>query len=356
MPKKKRRGSQSYVEPKGSVQNGSPMVAIESNGKTGKDKMNEHPHSTSISSPSQLYFEPQERRWHIENFTEGNVVAKDAEMNQSVYIGHCVNTKVRIPTKVNKITIDSCEDTQVILVEVINSVELVHCKKVELRTEKRVPTLQIDLSEQVDIYICDRNYTNMKIISANAMNLKIHVPLQGEDPTKLCSLPKSELQKYFETHAIPASMFSEQRVTQIAKNGQLDLYLVSNTIDAMKKEGVVMIESPVVNREKKPEPNSTVTVNFEIQYNTAFGEIIFVVGSIEDIGNWNPMFGKKMDWNQGGAWKLSVPISKTKFPFEYKYFCFNTFTKNIRWEITENRSISEPSTDKLDLHDKWEVL
>lgn len=36
----------------------------------------------------------------------------------------------------------------------------------------------------------------MKIITANAMNLKIHVPKEGE-PSKLCEMPRADLEKHF---------------------------------------------------------------------------------------------------------------------------------------------------------------
>jgi hypothetical protein len=116
---------------------------------------------------------------------------------------------------------------------------------------------------------------------------------------------------------IAASMITVSQV--IAKDGQI----VYNAIDAMKKEGIVMIESPLVSREKCipfilsctfiqfiqlnhfistkhcATAEVSTTVNFEIHYNTVFGEILFVVGSIDELGNWDPMLGKKMEWTDG---------------------------------------------------------
>lgn len=39
---------------------------------------------------------------------------------------------------------------------------------------------------------------------------------------------------------------------------------------------------------------------FSIHYNTTFGEEIYIVGSIPDLGLWDTKQGKKLHWQSGG--------------------------------------------------------
>lgn len=38
------------------------------------------------------------------------------------------------------------------------------------------------------------------------------------------------------------------------------------------------------------------TFNFNIHYKCNYGEMIFIVGNTEFLGNWNPFNGLKLEW------------------------------------------------------------
>jgi len=292
---------------------------------------------------SDLHFDGTNKRWTVENFTRGDVSVTNAEKGHSVYIGHCKETTVKITAeKVNKIIIDGCSSTKVHLVGLISGMEIVRCEKVEVRAQKRIPTLQIDFCKVLDVYIF-REFTNVKIVTSNSLELKIHVPKEA----------KEQLHEpvEFDSYLIPASVFLEQRVTQIAQNNKFELQLLTSGTDQLKKDDeYLVIESPV-----NMQRGGLLQTEFNIHYNTKFGEMLFIIGSTPELGSWNVGQAKKMEWNEGGLWKLTLPLSPAKLPIDYKYIMLNTFTKQIRWENSSNRVLNKIPSDGI-VNDFWEIV
>jgi len=213
------------------------------------------------------------------------------------------------------------------MIGVITSVELVRSEAVQVHATLRIPTLQIDICKGVEIFVTrEADNANVKIVTANSTEVKLNIKSK-EDPKK------------FDVYPIPTSIFTEQRITQVAKDGsKLEFHLVSTAADSLKKEGVISIESPRDTREK----SGNVEVEFELEYKTTFGEVLFIIGSIKEMGSWNLGEAKRMEWNYGGIWKIKLVLPREKLPCEYKYLMLNTFTKSISWEQTSNRTIHIP--------------
>ena len=78
-------------------------------------------------------------------------------------------------------------------------------------------------------------------------------------------------------------------------------------------------------------------INFQIKYDTKMGEDLAVIGSINELGNWEMHRALKMGWNDGNIWKGVLYLGDNNFfDFEYKFIltCGNYIKK---WEDGYNR-------------------
>lgn len=83
-------------------------------------------------------------------------------------------------------------------------------------------------------------------------------------------------------------------------------------------------------------PDGKMRLNFEVTVEAGYGREVFVVGSHPDVGNWNPLLGRKLFWTDGNRWTGQVAITENT-ALEYKYIIrtnYNTdFPKpeNVVW-------------------------
>lgn len=140
-----------------------------------------------------------------------------------------------------------------------------------------------------------------------------------------------------------AKQASIQQLTELKKNP--DMY---------KK----LIET-VMETEKTQTPVLTYEFNFNIQYNTFFGERIVVTGEPEFLGNWDPLKGLELEWSTGCYWKVNILLGEGVVKdFEYKYVCIKK--NEILWEKGKNRSFKVSEGAKNNTHilfnkiDNWQ--
>ena len=78
-------------------------------------------------------------------------------------------------------------------------------------------------------------------------------------------------------------------------------------------------------------------INFQIKYDTKFGEDLAIIGSIKELGNWQIDKALKMGWNDCNIWKGTLYLDKNNIlEFEYKFVVTSgNFVK--RWEDGFNR-------------------
>ena len=61
-------------------------------------------------------------------------------------------------------------------------------------------------------------------------------------------------------------------------------------------------------------------VRFRIHYNTVWGQKLCVVGSIPQLGNWEPVLAKEMRYVADGEWTLELELPDSVDQIEYRYF------------------------------------
>ncbi|CAK65296.1 unnamed protein product (macronuclear) [Paramecium tetraurelia] len=76
-----------------------------------------------------------------------------------------------------------------------------------------------------------------------------------------------------------------------------------------------------------------------------------VLGSIQELGNWNPQDAQIMILN-GNTWYLTISVSKS---FEYKFAITKMFSNEITWERTHNRNYNIlTAPQSVELKAEWE--
>ena len=56
---------------------------------------------------------------------------------------------------------------------------------------------------------------------------------------------------------------------------------------------------------------------FEMKYQTQMGQELGVIGSFDQLGNWNQDKALKMKWNEGNIWMIEVPYNGMDFEFKF---------------------------------------
>lgn len=95
-------------------------------------------------------------------------------------------------------------------------------------------------------------------------------------------------------------------------------------------------------------------INFTCHKQTVTGEIVFIVGSIPEFGNWTE-FKAKMTWCNGHHWKYSLKIKKGS-QIEYKYALLTKEGTQLEaWEKGDNRKIDldEQTQSLVQIHDTF---
>jgi hypothetical protein len=90
-------------------------------------------------------------------------------------------------------------------------------------------------------------------------------------------------------------------------------------------------------------PRASLTINFTLKKKVSFGEGVYIVGNIPELGNWNPLLAAKLFWTEGDNWKQTLTFdipTLQETTIEYKYIIagFHTMDQNhLQWEERDNR-------------------
>jgi len=146
-------------------------------------------------------------RWYVENFNNADILLAETKLNQSVYIGHSKDSVITIPGKINNLTIDNCENTTIRFAGIVSSCEIVNCKQLTIMARGTVPTIQVDISDGVHLYLKESIY-DTRIINATTSNVSLSAVL-GNTVDQIVN------------YDIPSSIFADQFVSHIEKDRTL---------------------------------------------------------------------------------------------------------------------------------------
>jgi len=145
-------------------------------------------------------------RWMAENYNEGEHTIDKADIKSNVYISMCDDSTFTITGKVKSVTVDSCIKCNIIINEVVSTVEMVNCKSVTLWLQDKTPSVAIDKSQSPrivfskkafdvapDIYTSNVSAMNVEIPSTDEKGDNVEIPIPEQFLTKID--PKSRAVK-----------------------------------------------------------------------------------------------------------------------------------------------------------------
>jgi len=127
--------------------------------------------------------------WFIEHFkNDQNVVLKDVDQKQAVYIFNCNGCVINLPAKVKSIQLDKCSKTSLVFDNVVSTVSVVNCKSVTIVCTTNCPTLAIDKTMGCQVHLNDKSVVNPPIlVTSNISEVNLMVPGKKaeDDPIEL---------------------------------------------------------------------------------------------------------------------------------------------------------------------------
>ena len=80
-------------------------------------------------------------------------------------------------------------------------------------------------------------------------------------------------------------------------------------------------------------------VTFNINFHTVWGQKLCIVGSLPELGSWEPALAKEMNYKGDGNWQLELELELTspQQTIEYRYF-LSINDKQIFEEWEKNHS------------------
>ena len=134
--------------------------------------------------------------------------------------------------------------------------------------------------------------------------------------------------KYSESKELSRSFFSPK----INKN--FDDNYIGNKLNILDKNKMIKID----NKDQNANIIEINSIKFEIKYDSIFGEEVGVLGSNNQLGNWNINNIFYLKWNNGNIWNGKMNINKPYINFEFKFVI--SYNRNIKkWENGENNKI-----------------
>lgn len=99
-------------------------------------------------------------------------------------------------------------------------------------------------------------------------------------------------------------------------------------------------------------PDDTVAASVAVTATTYFGQNVYIVGSVPQLGNWDPARAVPLSSATYPTWQgdVTLPAGTT---VEYKYLKKNP-DGTVTWESRGNRSVTTPSSGSVALRDRWD--
>lgn len=96
-------------------------------------------------------------------------------------------------------------------------------------------------------------------------------------------------------------------------------------------------------------------VTFNINFHTVWGQKLCVVGSIPELGSWEPALAKEMNYIGEGNWQLQLEVPSGIQSIEYRYFLsINDQQIFEEWE-KNHRIVFDGQADRYTLYDYWQI-
>jgi adenylyl cyclase-associated protein len=130
-------------------------------------------------------------KWYIENYeNEQALTLEDVEINHSVFIFRCKNTTIQIKGKINAVSLNECGKTNIIVDNLVSSIEVIKSNNFAIQIMGKAPNLQVDQCDGGTVYV-SKESLDMEIFTSKSSAININVPGVGEDwDYQECAVPE----------------------------------------------------------------------------------------------------------------------------------------------------------------------
>lgn len=137
-------------------------------------------------------------KWFIENYEDqAEPLVIEARINESVFIGKCVNTLVQIKGKVNAVTINECEKSSLVLDASISGIEIIKCFRFGIQVEQSLPQITIDQCDSGSIYL-SKDSLQAQIFTSSSTGININTPTGPDGDFVEVPLPEQMVHSFVE--------------------------------------------------------------------------------------------------------------------------------------------------------------
>lgn len=96
-------------------------------------------------------------------------------------------------------------------------------------------------------------------------------------------------------------------------------------------------------------------VTFNINFHTVWGQKLCIVGSVPELGSWNPSFAREMQYTGDGNWRSELDLPPETTTVEYRYFIrANDKLMFEEWEKNHRLVLNDHSA-RYTCYDYWQV-
>ncbi|KAK6002374.1 hypothetical protein QM012_002012 [Aureobasidium pullulans] len=130
-------------------------------------------------------------KWIIENFEDADApIEVEVSVTQSILITRCKNATIRLIGKANAISIDNSPRTNLVIDDLISSVDVIKCPNFALQVLGTLPTVMLDQVDGASIYL-SKESLNTEIYTSKCASINVNLPPQTEqDDYRECPLPE----------------------------------------------------------------------------------------------------------------------------------------------------------------------
>lgn len=117
-------------------------------------------------------------------------------------------------------------------------------------------------------------------------------------------------------------------------------------------KGAVAIRAGATGPTPTPTPTaSAIATSFNANVTTSWGQNVFVVGNVPELGGWNPASAMALSSAAYPVWRATVNLPPSA-AIQYKYVKKNP-DGSVTWESDPNRSFTTPSSGTATRDDTW---
>lgn len=136
-----------------------------------------------------------ESKWYIQNH-DGNkqIIIEIETIKQAVYICKCDECNIEIKGKFNSVTLDDCYKTNLLFDTAVASCDLINNNTVKVQVTGSVPTILVDKSDGVGIFL-SKTSLETSIITSKSSEMNVSIPF-GFDDYKEIPIPEQFVTKW----------------------------------------------------------------------------------------------------------------------------------------------------------------